>query len=83
MYMNEKTVGAAEFKANCLNLIDKMADDGEPVIVTKRGRPVARLSPIRVADVPTSIIGAMKGSVSGYDDPFSPATDAGDWDAET
>ena len=81
--MSGKTVGAAEFKANCLNLIDKMADDGEPVIVTKRGRPVARLSPIRETDAPASIIGAMKGSVSGYDDPFSPATVAGDWDAET
>ncbi len=79
--MNGKTVGAAEFKANCLNLIEKMVDDGEPIVVTKRGTPVALVSPIRGDGAPASIIGAMKGSVSAYDDPFSPATDASDWDA--
>lgn len=78
--MNSKTVGAAEFKANCLNLIDKMADDGEPIVVTKRGTPVALVSPIR-EEQPSSIIGAMKGSVVAYDDPFSPVADADDWDA--
>lgn len=81
MDMNGKTVGAAEFKANCLNLIEKMANDGEPIVVTKRGTPVALVSPIRRDVRPTSIIGAMKGSVSRYDDPFSPVTDASDWDA--
>ncbi|MDQ0321325.1 prevent-host-death family protein [Pararhizobium capsulatum DSM 1112] len=79
--MNTKTVGAAEFKANCLNLIDKMADDGAPIVVTKRGTPVAIVSPIREEAAPASIIGAMKGSVLAYDDPFSPAADVTDWDA--
>ncbi|HTO33860.1 MAG TPA: type II toxin-antitoxin system prevent-host-death family antitoxin [Pararhizobium sp.] len=79
--MSEKTVGAAEFKANCLNLIEKMANDGEPIVVTKRGTPIALVSPIRGAAEPASIIGAMRGSVSAYENPFSAATDATDWDA--
>ncbi|MFL5017188.1 MAG: type II toxin-antitoxin system Phd/YefM family antitoxin, partial [Rhizobium sp.] len=39
-----KTVGAAEFKAKCLNLIDRMGKDDESIVITKRGRPVAVLS---------------------------------------
>jgi prevent-host-death family protein len=81
MVINGKAIGAAEFKAKCLYLIDQMADDGEPIVITKRGKPVAVLSPIADAAKPTSIIGAMKGSVLNYDDPFSPAIVADDWDA--
>jgi prevent-host-death family protein len=81
MVMNGKAIGAAEFKAKCLNLIDQMADDGEPIVITKRGKPVAVLSPIPEATGHTSIIGAMKGSVLNYDDPFSPAIAADEWDA--
>lgn len=58
-----------------------MAGDGEPIIITKRGKPVAVLSPIAEAAGETSIIGAMKGSVLSYDDPFSPVIATGEWDA--
>ncbi|NNU49880.1 type II toxin-antitoxin system prevent-host-death family antitoxin [Rhizobium sp. WYCCWR 11279] len=76
-----KTVGAAEFKAKCLNLIDQMAKDDESIVITKRGRPVAVLSPAPDPSGRRSIIGAMKGSVLRYDDPLSPAAEAEDWDA--
>ncbi|MBB2696709.1 UNVERIFIED_ORG: prevent-host-death family protein [Rhizobium pisi] len=76
-----KTVGAAEFKAKCLNLIDQMQNDDEAIVITKRGRPVAVLSPARDPNQPRSIIGAMKGSVLRYDDPLSPAAEPEDWDA--
>ncbi|WP_428425751.1 type II toxin-antitoxin system Phd/YefM family antitoxin [Pararhizobium sp.] len=79
--MSGKAVGAAEFKAKCLNLIDQMSDDGEPITITKRGKPVAVLSPVPEAVANTSIIGAMKGSVLSYNDPFSPAIEAVEWDA--
>jgi len=79
--MSGKAVGAAEFKAKCLNLIDQMGDDGEPITITKRGKPVAVLSPVPEAAGRASIIGAMKGSVLTYEDPFSPVIEAGEWDA--
>ena len=72
-----KTIGAAEFKAKCLRLINEMDDDGEPVTITKRGRAVLYPAP-RVADQP-SILGALRGSVLAYDDPFLPAADPSDW----
>jgi hypothetical protein len=39
MVMSLKAIGAAEFKAKCLNLIDQMSDGGESIIITKRASP--------------------------------------------
>lgn len=39
----ERVVMASTFKAQCLALIDRVAIDHVPVVITKRGRPVARL----------------------------------------
>ena len=76
-----KTVGATEFKARCLRIIGEMNRDREPVTITNRGRPVALLSPVWAAEERPSVIGAMQGSVLGYDEPFRPAADPSDWDA--
>lgn len=78
--MTGKIVGAARFKADCLRLIDEMGKDHQPVTITRHGRPVAVLTLPAVAG-PSSIVGAMKGSVLRYDDPFAPATDPADWAA--
>jgi prevent-host-death family protein len=41
-----RTIPATRFKAECLQLLDDVAESGETIIVTKRGRPVARLLPL-------------------------------------
>ena len=46
MSFRVKTIPAGEFKARCLALLDRVARTGEPLIVTKRGRPVAKLVPV-------------------------------------
>ena len=74
-------IGAAEFKARCLRVINQMNKDGKPVTITKRGRPVAVLHPVEPPDENPSIIGAMRGSVLAYHDPFRPAVDPSDWSA--
>ncbi len=38
-----KTIGASKFKAQCLELLDRLDDDG--LVVTKRGKPIARIVP--------------------------------------
>jgi prevent-host-death family protein len=76
-----KTIGASEFKAKCLRVIERMNKDRQPVTITKRGKPVAVLSPARNDDKSASIWGAMRGSVLRYDDPFAPAIDPDDWNA--
>ena len=76
-----KTIAAAAFQATCLRIINQMGEDGEPVTITNRGRPVALLSPVRPEREERSVLGAMKGSVLAYDDPFRPAVDPAEWDA--
>ncbi|HEY5072418.1 MAG TPA: type II toxin-antitoxin system prevent-host-death family antitoxin [Caulobacteraceae bacterium] len=78
--MSAKIIGVAEFKAKCLGVIDEMVRDHQPVTITKRGKPVAVLTPI-AAEPARSIIGAMEGSVLRYDDPFAPALDPAEWNA--
>ncbi len=80
--MTAKTIAAAEFKATCLRLIDEMNESGEPITITKRGRPVAVLTPVVDAlHEKKGIVGVMKGSVLRYDDPFAPAIDPSEWEA--
>lgn len=76
-----KLMAAAEFKEKCLRVINQMTKDREPVAITKRGQPVAILSPVKPHEEYPSVIGAMRGSVLGYHDPFRPAADASDWGA--
>ena len=44
--MKESTLTASEFKAKCLRLLDEVAELGNTVVVTKHGRPVAKVVPI-------------------------------------
>lgn len=41
--MKPKTIPAAKFKAECLALLDEVAKGHGEIVVTKRGKPVARL----------------------------------------
>jgi prevent-host-death family protein len=45
--MNTTIIGATEFKAKCLALLDEVSEQGGTITVTKRGRPVATISPAR------------------------------------
>lgn len=43
-------ISATQFKARCLRLLDEVAETREPLIITKRGRPVARVEPAERAN---------------------------------
>ncbi len=70
-------IGAKEFKARCLRLLDVVAQRREELIITKRDRPVAKLVPIQ-PDRP--LFGAMAGSVTRQDDLVSPIGEH--WEAD-
>ncbi|MBA3463234.1 MAG: type II toxin-antitoxin system Phd/YefM family antitoxin [Deltaproteobacteria bacterium] len=65
-----KTISAADFKAKCLELMDTVARTGASITVTKRGRPVAVLSPVRTPGA--SARGFMKGKLHVLGDITSP-----------
>lgn len=64
-------VGAAEFKARCLELIDQVKESRAEYVVTRHGEPVARLVPVD-ASAAGSPLGVMRGTVLKYDRPFDP-----------
>ena len=55
----DRVVMASTFKAQCLGIIDRIAIDRVPVIITKRGRPVARLVPVDQEDAGRSMLGSV------------------------
>lgn len=61
MAMSEKTMSASEFKAKCLAVLDDVATTGRTVVVTKRGKPVARVLPV---EEPKSLRGSVRYLVS-------------------
>ncbi|MEO5937145.1 MAG: type II toxin-antitoxin system Phd/YefM family antitoxin [Terriglobales bacterium] len=75
-----KTVPAAKFKAQCLSLMDDVLETGEEIIVTKRGRPVVKITRIREAQKP--FIGRLVGIVEVTGDLLEPAVPAEDWDLD-
>jgi prevent-host-death family protein len=64
-------VSVAEFKATCLELMDRVRETGVEYVVTKHGTPVARLVPY-TGTGRASLFGSMKGTVLGYDRPLDP-----------
>ncbi|MGA9545032.1 MAG: type II toxin-antitoxin system prevent-host-death family antitoxin [Candidatus Sulfotelmatobacter sp.] len=54
-----KEISAAVFKAQCLNLMEDMRSTKPPLVITKRGKPVAKLVPIEEAK--DDFIGRLKG----------------------
>ena len=73
-------ISAAQFKAKCLKLIDEIAVTREPLIITKRGKPLAKLVPIEDETL-TPLFGYMKGTGQILGDIVNVPHDA--WAAET
>lgn len=71
-----KTVPASKFKEQCLALLDNLDRDG--ILVTKHGKPVARVVPAE-SDC-ASLIGSMKGRIKVRGDLLSTGLK---WDAES
>ncbi len=72
-----KKMSAAEFKARCLAVMDKVNATGEPVVITKRGKPVAKLVPAKPD--PDSIFGYMAGRAKILGDIESPVVPLKGW----
>ena len=70
---------AGEFKARCLRVMEEVKKYRTPVVITKKGRPVAKLVP---PDAPaTDVFGCMAGSARIVGDIEAPVVAAGAWNA--
>jgi prevent-host-death family protein len=66
----ELRIPAGEFKAKCLRLMDEVAQRRIPVVITKRGKPIAKLVPI--SEEPIDLFGYMAGTIKICGDIISP-----------
>lgn len=69
-------MAAAQFKAQCLAVMDEVAQSGRPVVITKHGKAVARLIP--VSEDEEAIFGALSGIARLAGD-VETTTNASDW----
>ena len=75
MEQRSNYVAVGEFKAKCLALLDDVALTGQTLVVTKRGKPVARISPVEPQEPPD-----LRGSVLWEKDIVAPIDE--EWDAD-
>jgi prevent-host-death family protein len=70
-------MGAAEFKAQCLAVMDHVSQSGRAVVITKHGKPVVKVVPM--SEDEDSIFGALKGiaRVTGDIETTVPASEWG------
>jgi prevent-host-death family protein len=73
----EASVGAAEFKARCLELMDRVRETRQEYVVTKHGKPVAKLVPYDPPQGSKKFFGSMRGRVRYYEGAFDPIP--GEW----
>lgn len=74
-----KTIAITEFKAKCIGLLRQVQDSGEPLLVTRRGQPMARIEPLERPSGQKSRLGRLKGRLKIHDDLVeSSSTD--DWE---
>ncbi len=60
-----KKIAAGKFKAQCLALLDEVAETGSQIVITKRGKPLARLIPFKEPP-------GLRGSILFQKDVVSP-----------
>ena len=75
------TVSISKFKATCLARLDKVKRTGQPLLITRRGEPIAEV----VSPSPTKAVSGWLGSLQStgriVGDIVAPATTAEDWEA--
>jgi len=66
----KQQIAAGMFKAKCLSLLDEVQQKRKEIIITKRGKPVARLVPVETK--PPEVFGRMKGTIEILGDIVGP-----------
>ena len=75
-----KQMAAGKFKAHCLAIMDEVAKTREPVVITKRGKPVAKVVPVEQPK-PRKLLGSLEGVLlPARGDLTEPTVPLEDWD---
>lgn len=72
-------IGAGQFKAQCLQLMDQVQQSRQEIVITKHGKPVAKLVPVEESAA-QSVFGYLQGTVEIVGDIVSSLEE--DWEVE-
>jgi prevent-host-death family protein len=72
-----KKIAAGSFKVHCLAVMDEVHAKRETVVITKRGKPVAKLVPVE--EQTDDLFGFLRGKVTIVGDVVSPALESEEW----
>lgn len=75
-------INAAEFRTRCFKILDEVAATHKQVIITKRGKPIARIVHIDQPDRKDPLLGALSGTGRTVGDLTQPIVDAREWEAD-
>lgn len=73
-------VPISKFKATCLALLDRVKRTGQPILVTRRGEPIAQVLPPPPPEHPASWLGAFRETGRIVGDILSPAVEEEEWE---
>ncbi|MFN2382788.1 MAG: type II toxin-antitoxin system Phd/YefM family antitoxin [Gemmatimonadota bacterium] len=76
-----ETIAISKFKATCLAVLERVRLTGQPVLVTRRGVPIAEITPPQPLTAPGDWIGSMKGQIRIIGDIVGPVLDSSEWEA--
>lgn len=72
------TITAGKFKAQCLQIVNEVNEKHIGYVITKHGKPIARIVPID--ETPADYFGCLQNAISIKDNLLAPIND--EWDAE-
>jgi prevent-host-death family protein len=75
-----KTIPAGEFKTHCLRIMEEVSKHRQPVVITKKGVPVAKLVPVEQTE--RDIVGCLEGVMEIVGDIEAPLTKPGAWELD-
>lgn len=76
----EESISISKFKATCLSLLDQVNKTGQPILVTKKGKPIAQVVPPPKPKKPASWLGTFRSTGKIKGDIVSPVLSASDWE---
>lgn len=74
-------IPVSRFKAHSLALLERVRRSGRPIVITKRGEPIAEVIPPSSALLGTDWVGSMRHTARLRGDLVAPAAKASDWEA--
>ena len=75
-----ESISISEFKATCLAVLERVRRTGRPVLVTRRGEPIAEVSPPSLSPASADWLGSMQGTATIVGDIVEPAVAPGEWE---